>query len=83
MLADQDYPLGGAHLNYNLFHVEKGSTYPLIITYSGTGQTDFSGSVVIEFENVDDSNDAYSFIVYVSIGGLNGNGYYTHNTVDR
>jgi hypothetical protein len=75
-------PLSGATLNYILFHVKKGSTYPLITAYSGVNQTDYSGSAVIEFDEVDESNDAYSFIVYVSIGGVTGNGYYTHNTLD-
>ena len=75
-------PLSGATLNYNLFHAQQGSTYPIMTAYSGVNQTDSSGSAVIEFEDVDESNDAYSFIVYVSIGGVTGNGYYTHNTLD-
>jgi len=74
-------PLSGATLSYSLFHVGKGSTYPSIASYSGVNQTDSSGSAVIEFDEVDESNDAYSFIVYVSIGGVTGNGYYTHNTL--
>ena len=76
------FPLSGATLNYNLFNVEKGSTYPSFVGYSGVNQTDPSGSALIEFDEVDESNDAYTFIVYVSIGGVTGNGYYTHNTVD-
>ena len=74
-------PLSGATVNYNLFHVESGSQYPLMAAYSGVNQTDSSGSAVIEFEDVDESGDAYSFIVYVSIGGVTGTGYYTHNTI--
>ena len=75
-------PLGGATLKYNLFHATKGSKYPLMTGYSGVSQTDSSGSAVIEFGDVDESDDAYSFIVYASIGGITGNGYFTHNTID-
>jgi hypothetical protein len=75
-------PLSGATLDYCLFHVKSGSTYPTCPPYSGVIQTDYSGSAVIEFEDVDGSGDAYTFIVYASLSGITGNGYYTHNTLD-
>ncbi len=75
-------PLSGATLKYNLFHVKSGSTYPYSFAYSGVNQTGSSGSALIEFTEIDESNDAYSFIVYANIGGVTGNGYYTHNTID-
>jgi hypothetical protein len=75
-------PLSGASLDYSLFHVKSGSQYPIIDIYSGVNQTDYSGSAIIEFEDVDDSQDAYTFIVYARLGGISGNGYYTHNTLD-
>jgi hypothetical protein len=73
-------PLGGAALKYCLFDVERGSPYPSIAMYSDVDQTNSSGSVDIEFPIAADS--VYSFVVYVSLGGVNGVGYYTYNTVD-
>jgi len=70
-------PLSGATLNYYLFHVDGLSVVP----YSGVTQTDPSGQTLIEFGTIDE-NEAYSFTVYVSIGGVNGVGYYTQNTAD-
>jgi len=70
-------PLSGATLNYHLFHVDGLSTVP----YSGVTQTDSSGQSLIEFGAID-WDEAYSFTVYVNIGGVNGVGYYTQNTAD-
>jgi hypothetical protein len=76
-------PLSGATLNYYLFHIDKvGGDKPWIILHSGVEQTDSSGSVDIEFSGVTDNDPTYSFTVYVSLGGVNGVGYYTHNTAD-
>ena len=74
-------PLSGATLNYHLFHVTAGVAYPLIVTYSDVEQTGSSGAVEIEFSDVNDIDPSYTFTVYVSIGGVNGVGYYTHNTI--
>jgi len=76
-------PLSGAILNYHLFHVDKGEgEYPSIITYSDVNQTNSSGSVDIHFSDVTNDDPSYSFTVYVSLGGVTGVGYYTHNTID-
>jgi len=76
-------PLSGATLNYYLFHVESGTPFPSItMPPRGIAQTGSSGSVDIEFPDVVGTNPVYSFIVYVSLGGVNGVGYYTCNTVD-
>ena len=75
-------PFSGATLDYCLFHVKSGSTYPTVPVYSGVNQTDYSGSAVMEFEDVDGTGDAYTFIVYASLSGITGNGYYTQNTLD-
>jgi len=77
-------PLSGATLNYHLFHVNKTDDedpFPLIVTYSGIAPNP-SGSVDIHFSNVTDDDPSYSFTVYVSLGGVTGVGYYTHNTID-
>lgn len=68
-------PLSGATLNYCLFHVGGLSVTP----YSGVNQTDSFGQRLIEFEDIEE-DEAFSFTVYVSIGGVNGVGYYTKNT---
>jgi len=70
-------PLSGATLNYYLFHVDGLS----IVPYSGVNQTDSFGRALIEFGTIGEDK-AYSFAVYVSIGGVNGVGYYTQNTAD-
>ena len=70
-------PLSGATLNYNLFHID--NTGPSVVVYSNVTQTDPSGSASISFD-LGDHNPSYSFTVYVSLGGVNGVGYYTHNT---
>jgi len=78
-------PLSGATLNYFLFHVNKieDVDFPLIFSYSNVTQTGSSGSVDIEFSEVTGNDPVYSFAVYVSLGGINGVGYYTTNTISN
>jgi hypothetical protein len=64
-------------LNYCLFHVDDLS----IVPYSGVTRTDPSGQKLIEFGAIGE-NEAFSFTVYVSIGGVTGVGYYTQNSAD-
>jgi hypothetical protein len=77
-------PLGGATLNYYLFQVESGGggSYPSINTYSGSAITESFGSALIEFPDVHESNDPYTFTVYASLSGVQGVGYYSHDTLD-
>jgi hypothetical protein len=76
-------PLSGATLNYYLFHVDKGVSTSTIITYSGVEETNSSGSVRIEFPTLNpDETDAYHFMVYARISGLNGVGYYSQDALD-
>jgi hypothetical protein len=70
-------PLSGANLKYYLFSVDDLSVVP----YSGVAQTDSYGQTLIEFGTINE-DEAFSFTVYVSIGGVNGVGYYTKNTAD-
>jgi len=78
-------PLSGATLNYYLFTVNKidESDYPIIGTYSGVAQTDSSGLADIKFTAVTGDDPVYSFTAYVSLGGVNGVGYYTSNTISN
>jgi hypothetical protein len=76
-------PLSGAYLNYSLFNaVPSGNPnipYPLLNMYSGTAQTNTTGSALLQFTSVNGSN-AYSIIVYAYLSGLVGSGYYSRNS---
>lgn len=76
-------PLSGAYLNYSLFNaVPSGNLnipYPLLNVYSGTAQTNTTGSALLQFTSVNGSN-AYSIIVYAYLSGLVGSGYYSRNS---
>jgi hypothetical protein len=73
-------PLTGATLDYHLLEVDKGSTYPLLNRHSGEEVSGPSGSVDITFPLVTDNQPAYTFTVYVNLGGISGVGHYTYNT---
>jgi hypothetical protein len=79
-------PLSGATLKYYLFHVNKTEggeedSVPCVTAYSNVTQTELSGSVEIEFPIAVDS--VYSFVVYVSLGGVTGVGNYANNAADE
>lgn len=78
-------PLSGAALNYYLFTVTKidESDYPIIGVYSDVAQTNSSGLANIEFPALTGNDPVYSFITYVSLGGINGVGYLTSNTISN
>ena len=73
-------PLSGATLKYQLFAIKEQDQS--IVTYSNVTQTDWSGLAAIEFSEINYDNPVYSFTVYVSVGGLNGVGYYIHDSAD-
>jgi len=75
------YPLSGATLNYYLFQVAKEQSTSTIIPYSGVNQTDSLGSVLLEFEDIDDVDDAYQFLVYARLNGLTGVGCYSQDQI--
>ena len=77
-------PLSGATLNYHLFQVVSGGggSYPSVKAYSGVAQTGSFGSALIEFDEVHESKDPYSFTVSASLSGINGIGHYSYDTVD-
>jgi hypothetical protein len=75
-------PLGDASLNYYLLSVRAGVATSTIIPYFGETQTNSSGSVLLEFEDVDDEVDAYQFMVYARLNGLTGTGYYSQDDLD-
>jgi hypothetical protein len=75
-------PLGGATLNYYLLSVKAGVATSTIVPYYGVTQTNSSGSVLLEFDDVDEEEDAYQFIVYARLNGLTGTGYYSQDDLD-
>jgi len=72
-------PLSGASLNYYLLYVQTGIATSKIVPYIGVDETDSSGSVILEFEDVDENGDAYQFMTYVRLNGLTGMGYYSQD----
>jgi hypothetical protein len=70
-------PLSGANLKYYLFPADDLS----IVPSSGIAETNSDGQALIEFPTITD-DEAFSFTAYISIGGVNGVGYYTKNTAD-
>lgn len=74
-------PLDGATLKYHMYQVGGGGgNVPSLKTYSGNSQTDSAGSALIEFPSID-PEDSYAFIVYASLGGLNGVGYHSNDAL--
>jgi hypothetical protein len=74
--------LSGAALKYFLYRaVPSGFDYPLIEAFSGTSQTNSSGSATLEFLSVDGTQYAYSIIVYANLSGLSGVGYLSRQTL--
>ena len=72
-------PLGGATLKYHMYQVVGGGgNVPSLVAESGNAQTDSTGSALIEFPSID-PEDPYAFIVYASLGGLNGVGYHSND----
>ena len=76
-------PLSDAALNYYLFHVDTGGGEdPIILPYSGDEETDTSGSVLLDFPSIGNEDEAYSIVVYGSLRGLSGIGYYSVDVLD-
>lgn len=74
--------VGGATLNYLLYRaVPQGAQYPSFQSFSGTSQTNSTGSATLEFPLVDGSQYAYSAMVYARLGGLTGVGYHTRESI--
>ena len=71
-----------ATLNYFLYRaVPQGGQYPSFQSFSGTSQTDSTGSATLIFPSVDGSQYAYSVMVYARLGGLTGVGYRTRESI--
>lgn len=79
--------LRDATLSYFLYHATPNGDpdipYPLIEVISGTNQTNSTGSAYLDFPTIDGSQYAYSVVVYVSLGGLNGVGYHSRETATK
>ncbi len=74
--------VASASLNYILVYaVPKGGTFPSFDYFSGTSQTNSSGSALLQFSTVNGLQYAYSVLVYASVGGLTGVGYHTRQTI--
>jgi len=71
-------PLAGASLNYYLITSTNGPKYPKfqILPSSSAQYTNATGSAVLGFPSVNATNCAYALIVYASLEGLSGVGYF-------
>lgn len=77
--------LADVELNYYMFQIVPGEGEddpPSITTQNEIVQTGPYGSALIEFPTITDQDTAYSFIVYASLSGLEGVGYYSHDTIE-
>jgi len=77
--------LADVTLNYYMFQIVPGEgddDPPSITTQKEIAQTDPYGSALIEFPTITDLDTAYSFLVYASLSGLEGVGYYSHDTIE-
>ncbi|WNZ28625.1 MAG: hypothetical protein IAX21_08170 [Candidatus Bathyarchaeota archaeon] len=66
-------PLSGATLNHYLLHVTTDGS-STIVPYVGVNTTNPSGSLLLEYDDVDE-DDAYHFMTYVKLNGITGMGY--------
>ena len=72
-------PLSGANLVHHLLLVGDSGSTPTITPYSGVNQTNQFGAFIIEYEDIDEVGDAYQFMVYASLNGISGMGYYSQD----
>ena len=80
------FPLAGATVNYCLILVTLGQTaaqYPSYTIQHGVfPPTNQQGMTYKTFPTVtDNANQVYAFIAYVQLDGLEGVGYFTHDTI--
>ena len=71
-------PLSGATVRHYLWHIIKDGS-SAIVPYYGVNSTDSFGSLLLEYGDIAEANEAYYFISYVSLSGLNGVGYYSQD----
>jgi hypothetical protein len=72
-------PLSNALISYCLLTVDLaagGGAYPSYSTTYGTAYAGDTGSVVLDFPEVDDAGICYAFIAYAELSGLIGVGYH-------
>jgi len=77
----QGLPLSNAQITYCLAIVTGGNPpqYPSVSLNYGTGSTDASGSAYLNLSSFNMSQASYAIIVYVSLSGTSGIGYFVHS----
>lgn len=78
-VAGTGFPLSNAAVSYCFLTVSLaggGGAYPSYTTKYGTVYADVTGSVLLEFPEVDDDETSYAFIAYAHLSGLVGVGYH-------
>ena len=75
------YPFANTPLTYSFLLVSQdANVYPSYTIFSGVALTDMAGSSQISFPQVTSETQSYALIVYSSLDGLKGVGYYVHES---
>ncbi len=75
------YPLANAPLSYSLLLVNQSlDIYPSYTIFNYTSTTDAAGSAQLSFPQVTNEIQSYALIVYSYLYGLEGVGYYVHDS---
>ena len=78
------FPFAGAVINYCLILVTlppSDAQYPAYTIQNGVASTNQQGLAYVSFPGVTDANQVYAFIAYAQLDGIEGVGYFTHDTV--
>jgi hypothetical protein len=75
------YPLANAPISYSLLLINPDANdYPSYTMISGTNTADSSGSAQLVFPQISTDNQCYALIVSSYLDGLQGIGYYVHDS---
>lgn len=75
-------PLSNANISYCLITVEADGAFPAYSARYGAALADSQGSILLDFPDIDGTQESYVLIAYAQLSGLIGMGYYEHVTHD-
>jgi hypothetical protein len=85
-VTGKGFPLSNAAVSYCLLTVSLAGgagAYPAYTITYGNASADETGSVLLEFAEVEDDKVSYAFIAYAYLSGLTGVGYHERVTSDE
>ncbi|HXX87909.1 MAG TPA: hypothetical protein VEH86_05640 [Candidatus Acidoferrum sp.] len=77
-VSGNGYPLANANVSYCFINVVDQSQYPSYNISGGFSVTNNAGQTFLSFPGFDGTQASYAIIVYASLSGLVGSGYYQH-----